>query len=134
MNTELFGVISIFILSILVAIPFGKYIAKVFTGDKTLLDPIFNPIEKFIFKLSGINATEEMNWKQHLKALLSVNMVWFFFCFFILLFQGSLFLNSDNNPNMSPDLAFNTAISFLVNCNLQHYSGETGLSYLSQWY
>ncbi len=50
MNTELFGVISIFILSILVAIPFGKYIAKVFTGDKTLLDPIFNPIEKFIFK------------------------------------------------------------------------------------
>ncbi|MBQ0908815.1 potassium-transporting ATPase subunit KdpA [Flavobacterium sp. F-328] len=132
MNTELFGVISIFILSILVAIPFGKYIAKVFTGDKTLFDPIFNPIEKFIFKLSGINATEEMNWKQHLKALLSVNMVWFFFCFFILLFQGSLFLNPDNNPNMSPDLAFNTAISFLVNCNLQHYSGETGLSYLSQ--
>lgn len=132
MNKELFGVSSIFILSILVAIPFGKYIAKVFTGDKTLLDPIFNPIEKFIFKLSGINATEEMNWKQHLKALLSVNMVWFFLCFFILLFQGSLFLNPDNNPNMSPDLAFNTAISFLVNCNLQHYSGETGLSYLSQ--
>lgn len=132
MNTELLGVISIFILSILVAIPFGKYIAKVFTGDKTLLDPIFNPIEKFIFKLSGINATEEMNWKQHLKALLSVNVVWFFLCFFILLFQGSLFLNPDNNPNMSPDLAFNTAISFLVNCNLQHYSGETGLSYLSQ--
>ncbi len=132
MNTELFGVISIFLLSILVAIPFGKYIAKVFTGDKTLLDPIFNPIEKFIFKLSGINATEEMNWKQHLKALLSVNVVWFFLCFFILLFQGSLFLNPDNNPNMSPDLAFNTAISFLVNCNLQHYSGETGLSYLSQ--
>lgn len=132
MNTELLGVISIFILSILVAIPFGKYIAKVFTGDKTLLDPIFNPIEKFIFKASGINATEEMNWKQHLKALLSVNMVWFFLCFFILLFQGSFFLNPDNNPNMSPDLAFNTAISFLVNCNLQHYSGETGLSYLSQ--
>lgn len=132
MNTELLGVISIFILSILVAIPFGKYIAKVFTGDKTLLDPIFNPIERFIFKASGINATEEMNWKQHLKALLSVNMVWFFLCFFILLFQGSLFLNPDNNPSMSPDLAFNTAISFLVNCNLQHYSGETGLSYLSQ--
>ena len=132
MNTELFGVISIFILSILLAIPVGKYIAKVFTGDKTFLDPIFNPIEKFIFKISGINAAEEMNWKQHLKALLSVNMVWFFLCFFILLFQGSLFLNPDNNPNMSPDLAFNTAISFVVNCNLQHYSGETGVSYLSQ--
>jgi K+-transporting ATPase ATPase A chain len=132
MNTELLGVISIFIITIILAIPIGKYIAKVFTGDKTLLDPIFNPIEKFIFKISGINPSEEMNWKQHLKALLSINMVWFFLCFFILLFQGSLFLNPDNNPNMSPDLAFNTAISFLVNCNLQHYSGESGVSYLSQ--
>jgi K+-transporting ATPase ATPase A chain len=52
MNTELFGVISIFILSILLAVPVGKYIAKVFKGDKTFLDPIFNPIEKFIFKIS----------------------------------------------------------------------------------
>ena len=52
MNTELFGVISIFILAIILAIPVGKYIAKVFTGDQTVLDPIFNPIEKFIFKIS----------------------------------------------------------------------------------
>ncbi|MEZ0131108.1 potassium-transporting ATPase subunit KdpA, partial [Flavobacterium sp. LBUM151] len=76
MNTELLGVISIFIVSIVLAIPIGKYIAKVYLGDKTLLDPIFNPIEKFIFKISGINSAEEMNWKQHLKALLSVNMIW----------------------------------------------------------
>lgn len=134
MNTELLGVISIFILTIILAIPVGKYIAKVFTGDKTFLDPIFNPIENLIFKISGINSTEEMNWKQHLKALLSVNMVWFFIYFFILLFQGDLPLNPDNNPNMTPDLAFNTAISFLINCNLQHYSGESGLSYLSQMF
>ena len=132
MNTELFGVISIFIISIILAIPIGKYIAKVYLGDKTMFDPIFNPIENLFFKISGINATEEMNWKQHLKALLSINMVWFFLCFFVLLFQGSLFLNPDNNPSMSPDLAFNTSISFLVNCNLQHYSGESGLSYLGQ--
>jgi K+-transporting ATPase ATPase A chain len=132
MNTELLGVIGIFILTIILAIPLGKYIAKVYLGDKTLFDPIFNPIEKFIFKISGINSTEEMNWKQHLKALLSINMVWFFLCFFVLLFQGSLPLNPDNNPSMTPDLAFNTAISFLVNCNLQHYSGESGVSYLSQ--
>ncbi len=132
MNTELLGVISIFILTIILAIPIGKYIAKVFTGDKTFLDPIFNPIENLIFKISGINSTEEMNWKQHLKALLSVNMVWFFLCFFVLLFQAGLPLNPDNNPNMTTDLAFNTAISFLVNCNLQHYSGESGISYLSQ--
>lgn len=132
MNTELLGVIGIFLLTIVLAIPFGKYIAKVFLGNKTLLDPIFNPLEKFIFRISGINPAEEMNWKQHLKALLSINMIWFFLCFFVLLFQGSLPLNPDNNPSMPPDLAFNTAISFVVNCNLQHYSGETGVSYLSQ--
>lgn len=132
MNTELLGVITIFLLTIISAIPIGNYIAKVFIGDKTFFDPIFNPIEKLIFKISGINGQEEMNWKQHLKALLSVNAVWFFLCFFVLLFQGSLPLNPDSNPSMSPDLAFNTAISFMVNCNLQHYSGETGLSYLGQ--
>ncbi|KAF2510269.1 potassium-transporting ATPase subunit KdpA [Flavobacterium zhairuonense] len=132
MNTELIGVMGVFLLTIVLAIPFGKYIAKVFLGNKTLLDPIFNPIEKFIFKISGINPAEEMNWKQHLKALLSINMLWFFLCFFVLLFQGSLPLNPDNNPSMTPDLAFNTAISFLVNCDLQHYSGESGVSYLSQ--
>ncbi len=132
MSTEIFGVVAIFLLTIVLAIPVGKYIAKVYLGDRTLLDPVFNPIEKFIFKISGINSEREMNWKQHLKALLSVNVVWFILCFFVLLFQGNLPLNPDSNPSMSPDLAFNTAISFMVNCNLQHYSGETGLSYLGQ--
>lgn len=134
MNTEILGVIIVFLLTIILAIPVGKYIAKVFTGDRTFLDPVLNPIEKLIFKISGINAKEEMNWKQHLKALLSVNMVWFFLCFIVLLTQGALPLNPDHNPSMTPDLAFNTAISFVVNCNLQHYSGETGLSYLSQMF
>lgn len=132
MNTEFFGIITVFLLTVVLAIPIGKYIAKVYWGDKTFLDPLFNPIERVIFKLSGINAQEEMNWKQHLKALLSVNLSWFLLCFLVLLFQGSLPLNPDGNPSMSPDLAFNTAISFVVNCNLQHYSGETGLSYLGQ--
>ncbi|WP_298396103.1 potassium-transporting ATPase subunit KdpA [Flavobacterium sp.] len=134
MNTEILGVVTVFLLTIVLAIPFGKYIAKVYRGDKTILDSIFNPIERFIFKISGINDKKEMNWKQHLKALLSVNMVWFILCFFILIFQGNLPLNPDGNPSMSPDLAFNTAISFVVNCNLQHYSGESGLSYLGQMF
>ena len=132
MNTEILGVVTVFLLTIVLAIPIGKYIAKVYLGDKTFLDPIFNPIERLIFKISGINDKEEMNWKQHLKALLSVNLGWFILCFFVLIFQGSLPLNPDGNPSMSADLAFNTAISFVVNCNLQHYSGETGLSYLGQ--
>lgn len=132
MNTEILGIIAMFALSVALAIPFGEYIAKVYAGSKTLLDPVFNPIERFFYKASGIDPKKEMTWKQHLVALLTINFVWFLLGMLILMIQGSLPLNPDNNPSMSPDLAFNTTISFVVNCNLQHYSGETGLSYLGQ--
>ncbi len=59
-------------------------------------------------------------------------MLWFVYAFFLLIFQDTLPLNPDGNPGQAPDLAFNTAISFLVNCNLQHYSGESGLTYFTQ--
>lgn len=131
MNTELLGVIATFIITVALAIPFGKYISKVFKGERTLLD-FLNPLEKFIYKISGIDPNKQMTWKQHLVALLSINMLWFMYAFVMLVTQGSLFLNPDGNPSMSPDLSFNTAISFMVNCNLQHYSGETGLTYLTQ--
>lgn len=132
MNTEILGIIAMFALTVALAIPFGKYIAKVYEGSKTLLDPVFNPIEKLFYKISVINPNKEMTWKQHLVALLTINFVWFLLGMLILMTQGSLPLNPDNNPSMSPDLAFNTTISFVVNCNLQHYSGETGMSYLGQ--
>ena len=132
MNTEILGIIAMFVLTVVLAIPLGKYIARVYSGSRTFLDPVFNPIEKFFFRLSGINPLEEMDWKKHLKVLLSINTVWFILGMAVLMCQGWLPLNPDNNPNMSPDLAFNTTISFVVNCNLQHYSGETGVSYLSQ--
>ncbi len=132
MNTEISGIIAMFVVTLLLAIPFGKYIARVYTGEKTFLDPVFNPVEKLFYRISGIDATREMNWKEHLVALLGINFVWFLLTMFILMNQGWLPLNPDGNPSMSPDLAFNTAISFVVNCNLQHYSGETGVSYLTQ--
>jgi K+-transporting ATPase ATPase A chain len=132
MNTEILGIIAMFVLTVVLAIPLGKYIARVYTGSSTFLDPVFNPIERFFYRLSGINVLEEMDWKRHLKVLLSLNAVWFILGMAVLMCQGWLPLNPDNNPNMSPDLAFNTTISFVVNCNLQHYSGETGVSYLSQ--
>ncbi|MDX2001623.1 MAG: potassium-transporting ATPase subunit KdpA [Chitinophagales bacterium] len=131
MTLEIISIVFTFALTLLLAIPFGKYIAKVFKGEKTFLD-FLNPVERFIYRICGIDASKQMNWKEHLVALLVINLVWFVFAFIILLTQGSLPLNPDGNPSMTPDLAFNTAISFLVNCNLQHYSGETGLSYLSQ--
>ena len=134
MNTEILGIIVMFTLSVLLAIPLGKYIAKVYGGEKTLLDPIFSPIERIFYKIGGINTQTEMNWKQHMVALLTINMVWFLLGMLILMTQGSLPLNPDKNPSMSADLAFNTVISFVVNCNLQHYSGETGLSYIGQFW
>lgn len=132
MNTEILGVVVMFLVTLLLAIPFGKYISKVYTGEKTFLDSVFKPVERFFYKISGIDPDHEMNWKQHLVALLTINFLWFFMSMLILMNMSWLPLNPDGNPDMSPDLAFNTTISFLVNCNLQHYSGETGMSYLGQ--
>lgn len=132
MSTEILGIIVIFVLSVILAIPLGKYITKVYAGGKTLLDPVFNPVERLFYRVSGIDPDKEMNWKQHLVALLTINLIWFLLSMLILMTMGSLPLNPDHNPGMPPDLAFNTAISFVVNCNLQHYSGETGISYLGQ--
>lgn len=134
MNTEIVGIVAMFVLTLALAIPLGKYISKVYGLEKTWLDFIFNPLEKMFFKLSGVNPDEEMDWKQQLKALLTINLIWFVVGMIILMTQGSLPMNPDGNPSMSADLAFNTVISFVVNCNLQHYSGESGLSYLGQYW
>src|ERR1035437_8914459 len=131
MNTEIFGVILMFVLTLVLAIPLGRYIAKVYGGEKSMLD-FFTPLERLFYRISGIDDKKEMNWKESMVTLLTINLVWFLFAMFILMNQGWLPMNPDGNPSMSPDLAFNTAISFLVNCNLQHYSGETGVTYLSQ--
>ncbi|MCC6412326.1 MAG: potassium-transporting ATPase subunit KdpA, partial [Saprospiraceae bacterium] len=132
MSTEITGLVAMFIFAVLVALPLGRYIARVYAGESVWSDRIFGPVERLFFRLSGINSAEGMNWKQHMIALLGINLVWFFLCMFILMNQGWLPLNPDGMPGLSPDLAFNTAVSFLVNCNLQHYSGEVHLSYLSQ--
>ena len=131
MNTEYIGIVFMYLATIALAIPLGKYIAKVFKGEKTWLN-FMAPLEKMIFKFCGIDPNREMNWKQHLKALLTINCLWLFYAFFCLLFQGHLPLNPDNNPNQTPDLAFNTALSFLTNTNLQDYSGESGATYYTQ--
>lgn len=131
MNTEYIGIIFMYAATVALAIPLGKYIAKVFNGEKTWLD-FMAPLERLIFKFSGIDTKREMNWKQHLKALLTINCLWLFYAFFCLLKQSHLPLNPDHNPDQTPDLAFNTALSFLTNTNLQDYSGETGATYYTQ--
>ncbi|HPN68737.1 MAG TPA: potassium-transporting ATPase subunit KdpA [Saprospiraceae bacterium] len=132
MNTEILGVILMYATVLVLAIPLGLYIGKIFNYENTWLNNIFNPLDKIFFKLGGIDPTVEMNWKQHLVALLTINAFWFIISLFILSNMSWLPLNPDGNPSMSWDLAFNTSVSFVSNTNLQHYSGETGLSYLGQ--
>lgn len=132
MNSEILGIIVTYALVLLFAIPLGRYIGKIFNYEKTWLDKIFNPLDKLFFKIGGINPSIEMTWKQNLVALLSINVVWFVISMLILTNMAWLPLNPDGNPSMTGDLAFNTTISFITNTNLQHYSGESGLSYLGQ--
>ena len=132
MNSEILGIIVTYALVLLLAIPLGRYIGKIFNYQSTWLDKIFNPIDALFYKVGGIDSNKQMNWKQHLVALLSINMVWFIISMLVLTNMVWLPLNPDGNPSMTGDLAFNTTVSFITNTNLQHYSGESGLSYLGQ--
>lgn len=132
MNSEILGIILMIITVIILSVPLGKYIANVFTNKKNWSDWLFNPVDKLFYKVGGVDPAIEMNWKQHIYALLTINIIWFLISMFILTNMSWLPLNPDNNPSMSGDLAFNTSVSFITNTNLQHYSGETGLSYLGQ--
>ncbi|RPI71224.1 MAG: potassium-transporting ATPase subunit A, partial [Ignavibacteriales bacterium] len=132
MNSEITGVIFILFLIFILAYPFGKYISKVFKGDKTWTD-FLSPLENFVFRISSINPNESKDWKENMKALLRLNLVFFLWSIIILMMQGNIPIwNQVEIINMEATLAYNTATSFTSNTNLQHYSGETGLSYLSQ--
>lgn len=131
MNREMIGVIVQVVLMVALSYPLGKYIAKVYKGEKTLLD-FLKPVERLFFRFSGIDPNEEMNWKKFLKDMLILNAVWFVLGMVLLVGQGKLPLNPDGNAGQNFHQAFNTSISFLVNCDLQHYSGESNLTYFTQ--
>ena len=132
MNTEIVGIVVLFILTVVLAILLGKYCAKVFKGEKTWLD-FLAPLENFICRICKIDPAKSMNWKENVKALLILNLIFFLWAMAMLLTQSwHPFWNPDNISSMEPTTAFNTAISFMTNTNLQHYSGETGASYLTQ--
>jgi K+-transporting ATPase ATPase A chain len=132
MNTEILGIVVVFVLTVLIAIPLGKYCAKIFAGTKTWTD-FLAPLENMIFKFSGVDPGKNMDWKENVRAMLTMNLVFFLLAMVILLTQSwHPFWNPGGIGSMEPTLAFNTAISFLANTNLQHYSGETGASYFSQ--
>lgn len=132
MSTLIIGVVVTFALALLFAIPLGRYLSKVLLGEPTWLDPLFNPLDRLLYAVGGVDPRRAMTWKAHLGTLLTINAVWFLISMGVLTNMSWLPLNPDGNPSMSGDLAFNTAVSFITNTNLQHYSGESGLSYLGQ--
>ncbi|MCL2690613.1 MAG: potassium-transporting ATPase subunit KdpA [Chitinispirillia bacterium] len=112
-------------------IPMGRYLYKIADNQKTFADPLFNRIDNAVYKICGIDR-RDMDWKKYLAALLLTNAVMIFIGYPLLRLQGALFLNPNGIANMPPALSLNTVISFMTNTDLQHYSGESGLSYFSQ--
>ena len=134
MSTEIFAVAFTIVFTIVTSLAIGEYMFKVFSGRRTLLDPIFVPIERLVLRLTGVDSDEQQDWKRYSIALLASNLAMWVVTFAIVLLQRALPVNPDGISNMEPTLAFHTISSFVTNTNLQHYSGETGLSYLSQMF
>ncbi len=121
--------------------PTGIYIAQVMTSERTLLEPVLAPLERLIYRLAGVNPTKEMPWTVYTYALLAFSLIGALFTYAILRLQGFLPFNPmgfstaiapSYATTITPDLAFNTAMSFTTNTNWQNYSGENTMSYLSQ--
>jgi K+-transporting ATPase ATPase A chain len=124
--------IAFFALVTLCVKPLGTYMARVFEGESVWLSPVVRPIERGFYRLCGVKADKEMTWQNYAFAILSFSMVGFIYLYALLRTQAWLPLNPQHFPNMAPDLAWNTAISFLTNTNWQFYSGESALSPLVQ--
>jgi K+-transporting ATPase ATPase A chain len=127
-----FQIALMFALVIVTARPLGIYMASVFEGRPTLLDPVLRPVEKGFYALAGVDAKREQDWLAYTLALLVFNAAGFVLLYAILRLQHVLPLNPQGFDPMSPHLAFNTAASFVSNTNWQSYGGESTLSYFSQ--
>jgi K+-transporting ATPase ATPase A chain len=134
MAVESIAVVFTILFTIATSTVVGWYMFKVFAGQRTILDPVFLPIERLVLRLTGVDPGEQQDWKRYSVSLLVSNVVMWLATFAIVSIQKVLPLNPDAIASMEPTLAFNTISSFTTNTNLQHYSGETGLSYLSQMF
>lgn len=117
---------------LIIVVPVGRYLYHIAAGKHTFADPVFDRVDGAIYKLGGVDPEKGMNWKQYVLALVGTNAVMVAVGYIILRIQSAPLFNPNGIKSMEPALAFNTIISFMTNTNLQHYSGESGLSYLSQ--
>ena len=134
-------IIFYFLVLLAITKPMGIFISRLFSGERTFLHPILRPLERLVYKLGGVNEEVEQHWTEYAASLLAFSLAGFAFVYLIQRFQGLLPLNPQGfgtahapagSTGMTPDLAFNTAVSFVTNTNWQSYVGETTLSYLTQ--
>ncbi|MGA2719618.1 MAG: potassium-transporting ATPase subunit KdpA, partial [Candidatus Acidiferrales bacterium] len=125
--------IGIYLLVLLaITKPMGVFMARVFAGEKTFLDPVLRPVERLLYRLCGVDDTREMDWKEYTIAMLLFSSVGMLTLYLIERVQQLLPWNPQHFVKVPTDLAFNTAASFLTNTNWQNYSGESTMSYFTQ--
>ncbi len=129
---EIVKIAVYFLLILAVTKPAGLYMRRVFSREKTFLDSVLRPVERLIYRFSGVDETKEHDWMQYTIAMLAFSAVGLLLTYAIQRFQHLLPLNPDKMPAVPPDLAWNTAVSFTTNTNWQAYSGESTMSHLTQ--
>ena len=115
-----------------VTVPLGAFMARVFARERTWLDPVLRPLERLIYRLTGVDETHEMRWTEYALAMLAFSVVSMLVLYALQRLQALLPFNPQGLAGVGPDLAFNTAASFTTNTNWQSYVGETTMSYLTQ--
>ena len=127
-------VLIFLVIVLLLTKPLGLYMYKIFNGERTWLSPVFVPVERFFYRLSGVNQDEEQKWTGYMISVLIFSVVGMLLLYAFertQQWQGSFF-NPQGLPNVEPQLAFNTASSFTTNTNWQNYTGEQTMTYLTQ--
>ena len=115
-----------------VTVPLGRFMSRVFARDKTWLDPVLRPMERAIYRLSGVDETHDMRWTEYGMSMLAFSLVSMLVLYLMMRLQAALPFNPQQLAGVAPDLAFNTSASFTTNTNWQSYVGETTMSYLTQ--
>jgi K+-transporting ATPase ATPase A chain len=130
--TDWFVLIVFFVILAALIVPVGGFMAKVYSGERTVLSPLIDPVEKWILSASGVNGTEEMDWKMFAVSMMVFSVIGIAVVFLLQMVQHVLPLNPAHVGPVPWDLSLNTAVSFSTNTNWQTYAGEAGVSYLTQ--
>ena len=131
-ETDILQSVLFFVVLFALVIPLGRFMARIYQGERTLLSKLISPLERWILKTAGINGEDEMDWISFASSLLIFNVLGILVVFLLQVIQPYLPLNPLHLGAINPDLALNTAVSFATNTNWQAYAGETTLSYLTQ--